>query len=220
MHPQQHLTSSVFHFSTIFSNSIIYCPKPANFASDMIVIDNTVVSDDIADQYFVCNLQACKGACCVEGDAGAPLEMDELPILDDIYETVKPYLSAEAIQTIEKDGLYEIDDEGDFCTTTINKRECVFAVYGENNILKCAIEQAHKDGKTDFQKPVSCHLYPIRITKTAVYDALNYSRWHICDAACSHGKSLKVPLYKFLKEPLIRKYGTQWYEKLVAEIEK
>lgn len=184
----------------------------------MILIGNTAISDDIADKYFVCNLNACKGACCVEGDAGAPLLQEELPILDEIYEAVKPYLSMESIQTIEEKGLYEVDEDGEFCTTTVGVKECVFAIYNEQNILKCGIEKAYKDGKITFQKPISCHLYPIRITKTEQYELLNYSRWDICNPACKLGNELKVPIYRFLKEPLIRKYGEDWYEKLCREI--
>jgi len=185
----------------------------------MILIDNTAISDDIADKYFVCNLNACKGACCVEGDAGAPLTQDELPILEEIYDAVKPYLSAEGIKAIEEKGLYEVDEDGEFCTTTVGNKECTFAIYDQNKILKCGIEQAYKDGKTTFQKPISCHLYPIRISKTDQFELLNYSRWHICAPACTHGNELKVPIYKFLKQPLIRKYGEVWYEKLIKEIE-
>lgn len=186
----------------------------------MIIHQNTVLSDEIVEKHFVCNLNACKGACCVEGDAGAPLEQDELLILDEIFESVKPYLSAESLKVIAEKGLYEVDSEGDFCTTTINNRECVFAIYDDKKILKCGIEQAYLDKKTSFKKPISCHLYPIRISKTAAFELINYSRWDICSAACAHGMALKVPLYKFLKEPLIRKYGTEWYNELLNLIGK
>lgn len=180
----------------------------------MIINQNIVLSDEIIEQHFVCNLNACKGACCVEGDAGAPLEMHELPILEEVFKKVKPYLSAEALKVITEKGLFEVDEEGDFCTTTVNNRECVFAIYDEKKILKCGIEQAYLDKKIDFKKPISCHLYPIRITKTAEFELLNYSRWSICSAACENGAALQVPLYKFLKEPLIRKYGEPWFHEL------
>jgi len=185
----------------------------------MILIDNAVISDDIKEQFFVCDLDKCKGACCVEGDLGAPLEESELKELEDSYEAVKPYLSEKGIKAIEKEGLYIKDFEGDFSTTTIEGRECPFSVYDENKVLKCGIEQAHIDGKTDFKKPISCHLYPIRITKYDHYEALNYDRWSICSAACVFGAKLGVPIYKFLKEPLIRKYGDTWYEELCDDIE-
>lgn len=185
----------------------------------MILVDNAVISDDIKEQFFVCDLDKCKGACCVEGDLGAPLEVHELKELEAAYEAVKPYLSAEGVAAIEKGGLYIKDFEGDYSTTTIGGKECAFAIYDEKGILKCGIEQAYFDGKTTFRKPVSCHLYPIRITKYDHYDALNYDRWDICSAACTLGQKLGVPVYKFLKEALIRKYGAAWYEELVTEIE-
>lgn len=184
----------------------------------MILINDTVVSDDIAEQHFVCDLLKCKGACCVEGDLGAPLETDELKALEEVYEAVKPYLSAEGIRAIEEQGLYIKDWEGDFSTPTINDRECAYAIYDARGILKCGIEQAYFDKKISFRKPISCHLYPIRITKYEQYDALNYDRWHICSDACTHGEALKVPVYRFLKEPLIRAYGEEWYEELEKEI--
>jgi Protein of unknown function (DUF3109) len=185
----------------------------------MILIDNTVISDDIADQFFVCDLIKCKGACCVEGDLGAPLELDELAILEKEYENIKPYLSEAGKKAIEEQGLYIKDWEDDYSTPTIGDKECAYALWDEKGILKCGIEQAFFDGKTEFRKPISCHLYPIRITKHDHYDALNYDRWHICSDACSHGEQLGVELYKFLKAPLIRKYGEAWYKQLVREIE-
>jgi hypothetical protein len=186
----------------------------------MIAVQNTLVSDDIADKMFVCHIEKCKGACCVEGDLGAPLDEDELDIIDDILSEVMPYLSEEGKKAIEEWGPYVIDFEGDYCTTTINDRECAFSVYDEKGALKCGIEQAYLDGKISFRKPISCHLYPIRISKLKEHDALNYDKWDICSAACSLGKDLGVPLYKFLKEPLIRKYGEAWYTELEIEIKK
>ena len=186
----------------------------------MIVLDKTLVSDDIADQFFVCHLEACKGACCVEGDLGAPLSPDELPVLEEIYTAVAPYLSEAGRQAIAKQGTWVLDEEGDYSTPTVGGRECAYAVYDDRGVLKCGIEQAHRDGKTDFQKPVSCHLYPIRTTVYEEFEALNYDRWHICDPACALGSSLGVPLYQFLKEPLIRRYGNDWYNRLVALIER
>lgn len=185
----------------------------------MIIIDNVILSDDVAEQQFVCNLEKCKGACCVEGDLGAPLEEDELPIMEEVYEHVKPYMSQEGIAEIEKQGIYIKDFEGDFSTPTINNRECAYAIYDEKNHLQCAIEKAFLDGKIDYKKPISCHLYPIRITAYDEYDAINYDRWDICSDACTLGKELQVPVYKFLKDPLTRKYGKEWYKKLEDEIQ-
>jgi hypothetical protein len=185
----------------------------------MILIDNTCISDDIKEKFFVCNLDKCKGACCVEGDLGAPLLDSELPIMDSIYEKVKPYLSQEGIAAIEAQGTYIKDWEGDYSTTTIDEKECAYAYYDEQKVLKCGIEQAYLDGHIDFKKPISCHLYPIRITKYENFDALNYDKWDICSPACELGENLGVPVYKFLKEPLIRAYGEDWYNTLKEEIE-
>jgi len=186
----------------------------------MIIIQNTVISDDVRDNFFVCNLEACKGACCVEGDLGAPLEEEELKILETEYQNIKPFLTAAGQQAIEAQGLYIKDWEGDYSTTTINDRECAYALYDERGILKCGIEQAYLAGATSFKKPVSCHLYPIRITKYEGFEALNYDRWGICNPACAHGANLGVRVYQFLKDPLIRKYGEEWYEELVQELEQ
>ncbi|QSE96999.1 DUF3109 family protein [Fulvivirga lutea] len=186
----------------------------------MIEHGKVILSDDIKEKFFVCNLEKCKGACCVEGDLGAPLELDELKKLEDAYEAVKPYLMEEGIAAIEKEGKYVLDEDGEYSTTTIGGAECAYAVYDDKGILKCGIEEAYNDGKTDFKKPISCHLYPIRAKKYDEFEALNYDRWHICNPACDFGKELGVEIYKFLKDPLIRKYGEQWYNELVELIEK
>ncbi|RDC63003.1 DUF3109 family protein [Adhaeribacter pallidiroseus] len=180
----------------------------------MIVLQHTVVSDDLKDKFFVCNLDKCKGACCVEGDLGAPLEEEELTILKENYEVIKPYLSLDGQKAIAEQGLYIKDWEGDFSTTTIGNRECAYAIYDANLTLKCGIEQAYLAGKITWRKPISCHLYPIRITKYDGFEALNYDKWQICNAACNFGQDLGVRVYQFLKEPLIRKYGAEWYQEL------
>ena len=186
----------------------------------MILVGDVVLSDDIKENFFVCDLEACKGACCVEGDSGAPLEDEETKILEDIYPLVKDYITAEGRKVIEAQGTWVIDSDGDKVTPTLGaNRECAYALYDERGIMKCGIEQAYLDGKVSWKKPISCHLYPIRVTKYDQYDALNYNRWHICDPACQLGKSLQVPLYKFLKEALVRKYGATWYAELVEDIE-
>jgi hypothetical protein len=185
----------------------------------MILIGNAVITDDLKTEMFVCDVEKCKGACCVEGDLGAPLEQEELQILDDIYPEVKPYLSEAGVRAIEDQGTYVRDYEDDFSTPTVGGRECAYAIYDAKGILKCEIEKAWSDGKTQFRKPISCHLYPVRITKYDDYDALNYDQWKICSDACTLGEELKVPLYKFLREALVRKYGEGWYAELVEEIE-
>lgn len=180
----------------------------------MIAIKDTLVSEELIEKHFVCDLNACKGGCCVKGDYGAPLEKEELTIIDEIYEKVKPFLSESGIKAIEKQGKYLLYEENEWVTPLIGGRECAYTVF-ENGIAKCGIEKAYYAGKTDFKKPVSCHLYPVRINKMKnKVEAVNYDRWSICKPACKLGDSLKVPLYKFLKESLIRKYGEAWYEQL------
>jgi hypothetical protein len=179
----------------------------------MLQNGHVVLSDDIVEKQFVCDLLRCKGACCVEGDAGAPLEQEELDILDKEYANIKPYLDPKGIAAIEEQGLYVLDDDGDFTTPTLNGRECAYAIY-DKDILKCGIEKAWKEGKTDFMKPISCHLYPIRSQKFGMQYALNYDRWQICAPACDNGKTLGVPVYKFVKSALIRKFGEDWYNDL------
>ena len=185
----------------------------------MIVIENTIVSDDIADQYFVCDLAKCKGACCEEGDLGAPLTPEEIAIIKDEYENFAPFLTERGKAEVNRQGHYILDDEGDFSTPTINGKECAYAIKEKNGTLKCGIELAWKAGKTTFRKPISCHLYPIRLDEHAHYTAVNYHKWHICSPACHNGQSLQVPLYQFLKEPLITRFGQEWYASLVAAIE-
>ena len=186
----------------------------------MIEVGKTFLSDDIVEKHFVCDLNACKGACCVEGDLGAPLEKSELKELENNFEAIEPYLSDGGKAAIKSQGLYIYDTDDEFSTTTIGGKECAYAIYDENNILKCGIEQAHKDGKSTFLKPVSCHLYPIRITSYEEFDAVNYDIWDICSDACTLGQQLQLPIYKFVKEGLIRKYGEQWYKELCDVIEK
>ena len=187
----------------------------------MIAIDNTIVSEHLLEKKFVCDLNACKGACCVAGDSGAPLEEEELKILKEIYPKVKPYMDADGVKAIAKQGLYVIDEDKDFTTPLVNGKHCAFVVFNEG-IAKCAIEKAHAEGKIDFKKPISCHLYPVRINKFKDYEAVNYSKWEICKPACECGKKLDVSVYKFLKEPLIRRFGEKWYDqlKLADEVKK
>ncbi|MCH7513680.1 MAG: DUF3109 family protein [Bacteroidetes bacterium] len=185
----------------------------------MIVNGKVIISEDIRESRFICDLTKCKGACCVDGELGAPLAEDELQILDEIYEIVKPYLTEAGKNAIETQGKYVFDEDREYSTPTVNGKECAFAIYNNNGILKCGIEQAYNDKKITFRKPISCHLYPVRITKYDSYDALNYDRWVICSDACVLGEKLKIPLYKFVKDALIRKYGKVWYDQLVREME-
>lgn len=180
----------------------------------MIAIDNTIVSEDLLDKKFVCDLNACKGACCVEGDSGAPLDEEEAHILDEVFEEVKPYMRPEGIAAVEEQGKYIVDIDGDLVTPLVDGKECAYVYFDEKNTALCAIEKAYKEGEINFQKPVSCHLYPVRITNYKDYDAVNYHAWDICNPACKCGSKLNVPVYKFVKAALIRKYGEDWYKQL------
>ncbi len=180
----------------------------------MIQIDNTLISEDIVDKYFMCNLSACKGICCVEGDAGAPLAENEIEILDKEYQEIAPFLRPEGRQAISQDGLYYIDNEYDTVTTLVGGKECAYAIFDEKGFASCGIEKAWEAGKTSFRKPISCWLYPVRIMKIKDMYAVNYEVWDICGAAVSCGKANKIPVYRFLKEPLIAKFGEEWYEQL------
>ena len=183
----------------------------------MIQVEDKIISLDIFEKYFVCDLNACKGACCIEGDAGAPLLKDEEKILTEIYEKVKPYMREEGIAEVKTKGVTVYDADGDLTTPLINNRECVFVTY-ENEIAKCTIEKAYLDRKIDFIKPLSCHLFPIRIKQYRDFDAVNYEKIKICKPACECGSKLEIPIYTFLKSPLIRKYGEDWYKKLLTAV--
>jgi hypothetical protein len=184
----------------------------------MIIIDNVQLSDELITEQFVCNLERCKGGCCVDGDCGAPLSDEEVVILKEIYPTIKPYLLPEYIAELEKQGLSVWDNEYGNVTPTVNGGICVYGYTDELGIVKCGIERAWKDGAISFQKPISCHLYPARITVSGETEMVNYDpRPDLCSPACQLGAQLKVPVYKFLKDSLVRKYGTEFYQ-LLEEI--
>jgi len=184
----------------------------------MIEVGQVLLHEDVVNEHFVCNLNKCKGACCLEGDSGAPLEASELDILDKIYPDVKPFMTQKGIATIEKNGTYVTDFEGDYTTPCVDvNKECAYVIW-ENGITKCAIEKAYENGAINWRKPISCHLYPIRITKYPEFDVLNYDRWSICSPACSFGAELKVHVHEFLKAPLIRKYGEEWFAELEQQV--
>jgi hypothetical protein len=183
----------------------------------MIQVEDKIISLDVFEKHFVCDLNACKGACCVEGDSGAPLLKEEEKILDEIYEKVKPYMRKEGITEIENQGVAVYDADGDLTTPLVNNCECAFVTF-ENGITKCTIEKAYLDDKIEFKKPISCHLFPIRIKQYRDFDAVNYEEIKICKPACECGSKLEVPVYAFLKEPLIRKYGEDWYKELLEAV--
>ena len=186
----------------------------------MIQIDDVVISLDVFREKFLCNLDACKGECCIEGDAGAPVELDEVEKLEEVLPVIWDELSPEARAVIDKQGVVYTDEEGDLVTSIVNQKDCVFTCYDSDGTCKCAIEKAYREGKLSFYKPVSCHLYPVRVTQYKDFRAVNYDRWKICKAAEILGQKEKLPLYKFLKEPLIRKFGEKWYESLVEVAEE
>lgn len=191
----------------------------------MIVIDNKLISDDVVEKQFICDLAKCKGGCCEEGDAGAPLDDDELDIVIELYETVKPYLSAESVAEIEKKGKYHYHKEFGWVTPTLgdDSEICVYGIREKSGLIKCAFEQAYYDGKSEWKKPISCHLYPIIAYKGkhGDYERVNYEpREKLCNPACALGKKEQVPVYRFLKESIIRKYGEAFYELLEAVAQK
>ncbi|MCF8460503.1 MAG: DUF3109 family protein [Flavobacteriales bacterium] len=180
----------------------------------MLAIQNTLVSLDLLERHFVCDLNACKGACCVKGDAGAPLTDEEINLLEEIIDDILPYLDEEGKAMIAKKGVFEIDVDGDKGTSLLENGRCAYALVDASGLVSCGIEKAEKAGDITFKKPISCHLYPVRITEYKEYDAVNYNQWSICKPACDCGAKLNVPLFKFLKEALTRKYGNEWYEEL------
>lgn len=186
----------------------------------MFQLGKTIVSEDIIEKDFVCNLNACKGACCVDGDAGAPLNKDETKILKDIYPKLKPYLRQEGHQAIKEQGTFITTKDGEFETPLVKGADCAYVNFDEEGIAKCAIEEAYYQGVVAWKKPLSCHLYPVRVKDYSEFSAVNYHKWQICDDACTLGKELQVPIYKFVKDALIRKFGEDWYLELEKVAQK
>ncbi|ARV09921.1 hypothetical protein BTO05_09830 [Winogradskyella sp. PC-19] len=180
----------------------------------MFQLGKTIVSEDIIEKDFVCNLSACKGACCIDGDAGAPLDEAEAKILEEIYPKVKPFLRKEGIAQIEKQGTSITTAFGELETPLINGADCAYVIFDDKKTALCGIEEAYNQGEVSWKKPVSCHLYPIRVKDYSEFSAVNYDKWEICDDACSLGAELQVPVYRFVKEALIRKFGEDWYAEL------
>lgn len=179
----------------------------------MLQIGKTIISLDVLEKHFICDIQKCKGMCCVYGDSGAPLEEGEPKILERIFNSVKGFLREEGLEVIKSQGTHIIDSDGDLVTPLINNTECAYVIY-EDGITKCGIEKAYYTGMTDFIKPISCHLFPLRITKYLKYDAVNYTPVEQCNSAKKLGERKMVPVYEFLKDALLRKYGEAWFKKL------
>jgi len=186
----------------------------------MFQLGKTIVSEAILENDFVCNLHACKGACCIDGEAGAPLEKEETQILERIYPKVKPYLRPEGIKAIENQGVFTTTEEGELETPLIHGADCAYVIYDNKKTALCGIEEAYNQGAIDWKKPVSCHLYPVRVQDYSEFSAVNYHRWHICDDACTLGEEFGVPVYKFVKEALIRKFGADWFAELESVANK
>lgn len=180
----------------------------------MLQIQDTLVSLDLAERFFLCDLDSCLGQCCIDGDAGAPITEDEDRKLREILPVVKPYLLPSALREIEENGVSYVDEEGDLVTQIVEGRNCVFTTYGPGGMCMCAIEKAYREGKTDFYKPISCHLYPVRLKEYDGFTAVNLHRWKICRCAEVLGRAKGVRAYKFLKAPLIRRFGEEWYKEL------
>lgn len=180
----------------------------------MIEIDDKIVSSDILRECFACDLGKCKGICCVEGDAGAPLELDEVDLLEEEYENYAPYMTEEGRREVERQGFMVVDSDGDYTTPLVNNAECAYA-FCENGVTFCAIERAYREGKCSFLKPISCHLYPIRVMQFSNGTfGLNYHRWSVCRDAVECGRKIGLPVYKALKEPIIRRFGEDFYKAL------
>jgi len=179
----------------------------------MIQIDKTLISLDVIEKYFCCDIAACKGICCIEGDSGAPLTDAEVLAYQKYLPQILPYLSNKNQSVLRSNDVFYYDRDGEKVTTLVNNAECAFTIV-ENAVFSCAIERAFREGKIPVQKPVSCHLYPVRCRQYRDFEAINYETWTICNDAVCKGKQEHVRVYEFLKEPLIRKYGAAWYKEL------
>ncbi len=180
----------------------------------MIQIQQTIISDDIFKEHFICDLCKCKGQCCVDGESGAPLEQHEFEDINEILPAIWDDLSSAAQELINEQGIAYTDYDGELVTSIIKGRECVFTYFDENGVCKCAIDKAYREGRINVQKPISCHLYPIRLKEYVEFTAVNYHKWSVCEPATVLGREKGLPLFQFLKEPLIRKFGEEWYSEV------
>lgn len=185
----------------------------------MIPVGKTIVSDDLVQVFFACDLEKCKGACCVAGDAGAPLEEEEISLLEDHLQEILPFMTERGREIVLKHGVFDYDAAGNFVTPLVNDAECAFTNFKED-IAYCSIERAFEEGKISFRKPISCHLYPVRIQQFSGFDAVNYHKWHICKPALKRGKREGIRLIRFLKEALVRKYGEGWYAEMLQVLKE
>lgn len=185
----------------------------------MLQIQNALVSLDLAEEFFCCDLDQCLGACCIEGDAGAPVTPEEIMKLEEVLPDIKADLMPRAVEAIEEEGVAYTDEEGDLVTTIIDGRNCAFSCYAEGGKCLCAIDKAYREGRVGWRKPISCYLYPLRLTEYPTFTAVNYHRWKICRPAVANGKRLGIRLYQAMKEPLIARFGPEWYAELCEACE-
>lgn len=190
-----------------------------SYEETMLQIGDALVSLDLIEQFFCCNLDKCLGECCIEGDAGAPISKQEYEKIKEILPEIWNDLLPQAQEVIKKQGVGYIDEEGDLVTSIVDGKNCVFTCYGNNGMCYCAIEKAYREGRIDYYKPISCHLYPVRLIEYPQFTAVNYHRWKICKAAEVLGRKENIRLYQFLKEPLIRRFGKEWYDELCEACE-
>ena len=180
----------------------------------MFQLDNTLISEELLEEHFCCDLNACKGACCVAGEAGAPLEKEEVSILENLYPKIAPFLNDAGRKAIHQHGTSIVASDGSLETPLVDGKECAYTTFDSQGVAQCGIEQAHQAGEIDWQKPISCHLYPVRVQHYSAFTAVNYHRWQICHAACDLGQKNKIPIYQFVKNALVRKFGQEWFDAL------
>lgn len=185
----------------------------------MLQIQNTIVTLDLAEEFFCCDLEKCLGACCIEGDAGAPVTIDEVAKIEEVLPVVEPEMLPRAVEKVRQNGVAYVDQEGDLVTTILDGRNCAFTCYAPGGICLCALEKAFREGKTGFKKPASCSLYPLRLTTYPTFTAVNYHRWKICRDAVANGRKKGIRLYQFLRGPLTERFGKEWYDELAQACE-
>lgn len=185
----------------------------------MLQIQNTIVTLDLAEEFFCCDLEKCLGACCIEGDAGAPVTIDEVAKIEEALPVVEPEMLPRAVDEVRQNGVAYVDQEGDLVTTILDGRNCAFTCYAPGGICLCALEKAFREGKTGFKKPASCSLYPLRLTTYPTFTAVNYHRWKICRDAVANGRKKGIRLYQFLRGPLTERFGKEWYDELAQACE-
>jgi len=193
--------------------------NPDTTETVMLQIKDTLVSLDLAEQFFCCDIDRCKGECCIEGDAGAPVTDEEAKLIEKVLPEIWDDMTPAAQREVKENGVSYIDSEGDRVTTIVNGRECAFSCYASGGICMCAIEKAFREGRIGWRKPVSCFLYPVRIDRYSSFTAVNYHRWKICRSAEANGRRLGIRAYQFLKEPLTEYFGQEWYNELVTACE-